>query len=397
MNEKIVVVTPGRFGSFDLAEQLQKSNRLAAIYTGYPRFKLRNTRVDPRLIRTFPWLQTPYQALWRFGHCPKPVLREFAWQSVKWIDAYAARTLPECGLVTALSSTGLKTGAEIQRRGGVYVCDRGSTHVLWQQRILDEEYNAVGLPWEGIDPRFMERELAEYALANGIMLGSRFSLRTFIEEGVSPKKLHLANHGVNLSVFRRTLERAPNFRVVFAGLPIVRKGLHYLLQAFRRANLPGAELVLVGPTSPERQFLLERYPVNDLVIKGFLSREGLIDEISRASVLVLPSIEDGFGLVIVQALACGCPVVATTHTGAEDVFTDGKEGYIIPPRDVDALVERLTRLYRDRELLQSMSEAGVECVRKLGGWDDYGRVILKIFDDLLDSNNVARHGTPISR
>ena len=122
MKDNIVVVSPGRFGSFDLAEQLQRSGRLAAIYSGYPRFKLRNTGVLPQYIHTFPWIQTPYQALWRIGGVPRSILRELAWQSVKWIDAYAAHTLPECGLVSALSSVGLKTGTEIKRRGGVYVC-----------------------------------------------------------------------------------------------------------------------------------------------------------------------------------------------------------------------------------------------------------------------------------
>ncbi len=386
MKDNIVVVSPGRFGSFDLAEQLQRSGRLAAIYSGYPRFKLRNTGVLPQYIHTFPWIQTPYQALWRIGGVPRSILRELAWQSVKWIDAYAAHTLPECGLVSALSSVGLKTGTEIKRRGGVYVCDRGSTHILWQKRILDQEYDTVGLPWDGVDHRFLKRELAEYALADGITLGSRFSLRTFIEEGVSPKKLYLANHGVNLSIYHRTAERAPNFRVLFAGLPIVRKGVHHLLQAFRKASLPGAELVFVGPTSPERDFLLQRYPTDNVVIRGFLSREELVEEMSRASVLVLPSIEDGFGLVIVQALACGCPVIASRNTGAEDIYEDGKEGFIIPPRDVDALADRLTQLYRDSALLESMSEAALNCVEKLGGWDSYGRVIQGIFDELLAAN-----------
>jgi glycosyltransferase involved in cell wall biosynthesis len=389
MNKQAVVVTPGRFGSFDLAEQLQKADRLATIFTGYPRFKLRDTRVDPRLIRTYPWLQVPYQAMWRFGFFPKGLLRELTWRTVDAIDAHAARNLPECGLVAGLSASGLRTGTVIRKRGGAYVCDRGSTHILYQKRLLDEEYDRLGWAWEGIDQRVIDKELAEYELADGITLGSSFTIRSFEEFGVPSRKLILAPYGVDLSKFRRTQPRAGNFRILFAGLPIVRKGVQYLLEAFHRAKLPGAELVFVGPTSPEWDELRRRYPSEGVIVRGFIPRDEVIDEFSRASVMVLPSIEEGLAKVQAQAMACGTPVIATPNCGAEDLFTDGQEGFIIPPRDVDALVERLTRLYRDPELLQAMSEASTRRVRALGSWDDYGRIILAAYDKLLAARGIT--------
>jgi glycosyltransferase involved in cell wall biosynthesis len=391
-NPKVVVVTPGRFHSVDLAEQLQGAGRLAAIYTGYPRFKLRNTGVEPRLIRSFPWLQTPYMVGSRFQHFPQRMLAEIAWQSNELIDAYAARTLPECGLVSALSASGLKAGAEIQRRGGIYVCDRGSTHILWQQRILQEEYRRLGLPWHGIDPRVVEKEQAEYALCDAITLPSLFAMQSFIEMGIPMKKLRHVPYGVNLSAYKRSTKRTSNFRVLFVGQLSVRKGLHYLLDAFNRAALPGSELVLVGGRTPDTEALLKRHPVERLIMPGLLPREGVAQEMSRASVMVLPSIEDGFGLVQAQALSCGCPVIATTHTGAEDLFEDGREGFIVPPRDVAALTEKLTRLYHDPDLLTEMSAAAIPRVMKLGGWDTYGRKMMAVFDDLLGAGH--ERGTP---
>jgi starch synthase len=73
-----------------------------------------------------------------------------------------------------------------------------------------------------------------------------------------------------------------------------------------------------------------------------------------------------------QAMACGCPVLATTNTGAEDLFTDGVEGFIVPIRDVDALVERMERLVEESGLQERMSAAAVERVKSVGGWDEYG-------------------------
>jgi len=77
-------------------------------------------------------------------------------------------------------------------------------------------------------------------------------------------------------------------------------------------------------------------------------------------------------LVLGQAMACGCPVLATTATGAEDLFTDGVEGFIVPDRDVDALAERTQQVADDPQVQQKLRAAGLLRVKQLGGWDQYG-------------------------
>jgi glycosyltransferase involved in cell wall biosynthesis len=93
---------------------------------------------------------------------------------------------------------------------------------------------------------------------------------------------------------------------------------------------------------------------------------------SASHLLVLPSIEEGLALVQGQAMACGCPVLATTATGAEDLFTDGQQGYIVPDRDLDALTQRMQQIADDPVLQRSLSEAAMLRVKTLGGWDHYG-------------------------
>jgi alpha-maltose-1-phosphate synthase len=89
-------------------------------------------------------------------------------------------------------------------------------------------------------------------------------------------------------------------------------------------------------------------------------------------VLVLPSVEEGLGLVQSQAMATGCPVIASAATGAEDLFTDGVEGFIVPNRDPAALADRLQQLADDPILQKQMSAAALARVKLLGGWDHYG-------------------------
>jgi glycosyltransferase involved in cell wall biosynthesis len=386
VSNSVVVVTHGRFHSFDLAEQLQKAGRLAAIYSGYPMFKLRNTQVDPRLIRSFPWVYVPLLALIKV-HAPNHLIDAVDWQARKAIRAYSARTLPECGIVTALSGSGFKAGNIVRQRGGAYVCDRGSTHILWQAKILEEEYSLLGIPWSGIDRRTIDSELEEYALADAITVPSHFVAQSFRDMGVLSEKLRVVPYGVNLDRFHPCAPRSTKFRVLFVGQLGVRKGLHYLLQAFQRASLPFAELVLAGGMTPDAHHILKRYPVENMTLTGTLSRDDVAREMSRASVMVLPSIEEGLALVQAQALACGCPVIGTTHTGAEDLFEDECEGFIVPPRNVDILADRLTQLYREPELLEAMREAALARVQLLGGWNAYGAKSLQVFDELLSTRS----------
>ena len=229
-----------------------------------------------------------------------------------------------------------------------------------------EEFARLGMPWGGIDKRAMENEETEYEMADAITLPSRFTMRSFTEMGVPESKIRLVPYGVNVTSFHRCAMRSTNFRVLFVGQLCVRKGLHYLLDTFSRLQLPGAELVLVGGRTPETEALLKRHPVENLVIAGHLTREGVAREMSRASVMVLPSVEEGLALVMAQALACGCPVIASTNTGAEDLFDDGQEGFIIEPRDTEALADCLVRLYRCHDLVAAMGEAAVKRVGTLG-------------------------------
>jgi starch synthase len=98
--------------------------------------------------------------------------------------------------------------------------------------------------------------------------------------------------------------------------------------------------------------------------------------------MVLPSLEEGMAMVQAQALACGCPVIASTNTGGADLFTDGREGYVVPIRDPTAIAERLTRLHDDPALLEEMSAAAVACVSGIGGWDQYGANSAAVFTAL---------------
>lgn len=380
---RVVVSTIGRFHSFDLARQLQRFDSLACIFSGYPRFKLRTTGVDPARIRTFPWIQTPYMALLRFRLFQRHLARAWEHQAHLRHDRHVAANLPDCDLVSVLSGSGLRTGRAAIARGAVYVCDRGSSHIRYQDRILREEHARLGLPWPGVDPRVIEAEQAEYELADAITVPSTFVRDSFIAEGVAPEKLILAPYGVETAVFRRDRPRDGEFRVLFVGQLSVRKGLHTLLEAMAVARLPQVRLVLVGGALEHTAELLRRFPVANIECRGHLPRSEVIAEMSRASVQVMPSVEEGLAVSMAQGMACGCPLIATTNTGASNLFTDGVEGFIVPIRDPAVLADRIGRLYHDPALLERMSCAAEARVQALGGWNHYGETVHRAFTTLV--------------
>jgi glycosyltransferase involved in cell wall biosynthesis len=152
----------------------------------------------------------------------------------------------------------------------------------------------------------------------------------------------------------------------------LRKGIPYLLEAFARLKHPNKRLRVVGAMSREMPPVVERLPKDNVEILGILPQQQVAEMMSQSHLLVLPSVEEGLALVQGQALACGCPVLATTNTGGEDLFQDGVEGFIVPIRDVDALLHRMEQIADDPALQQRMRAAGLERVKHLGGWETYG-------------------------
>ena len=129
----------------------------------------------------------------------------------------------------------------------------------------------------------------------------------------------------------------------------------------------------------EMRTVLPLLPQDKVTFIGAVPQAELKQWMSKSHVMIMPSLDEGMALVQGQALACGCPVIATTNSGGADLFTDGIEGFIVPIRDPDALLDRMQRLADDPALQQRMSEAALLRVRSLGGWQRFG----DLWEDLL--------------
>jgi glycosyltransferase involved in cell wall biosynthesis len=369
----------GVFHHFELAHQLRRYNYLQTVYSTYPWRRLQREKLPHTYVETFPWIHGPLAGLARFGLYPSPWTEHLDyWNALafdRWMTRRIARSSAPCDALIAISGAGLRAGAVVQARGGKYICDRGSTHARYQWKLLSEEHQRWGAPLDIYDPRDTEREEQQYAQADSIVVPSSFAARSFVEEGIPAEKLRVIPYGVRLDAFQSAAgsPRAANtFDVLFVGQISLRKGVPYLLQAFAKVRHPRKRLRLVGPMFPHMKPLFAKLPMEDVEIVGAVSRPQLVRYLSSSHVMVLPSLEEGLALVQGEAMACGCPVLATPNTGSEDLFTDGVEGFIVPPRDAAALADRLQQLADDPALQQRMSAAALHHVQHLGGWNDYG-------------------------
>ncbi len=374
---KVTQISIGRFHHFHLARQLEKHGLLGALYTGYPRYKLADeSGIPTEKIHTYPWVYVPYMARGRFGLSGWRWLdREWAWWAHETLDRHVERSLFDPTILIALSGSGLHAGRKAQKLGGIHICDRGSSHIRMQDELLHEEYQRYGERWQGIDPRSIAKEEAEYAQADIISVPSQFCYDSFVAQGVPEQKLLKIPYGSRLERFHHIGAIQPEnqeFRVLFVGAAGPRKGLIDLYAAFKRFRHPNKRLILVGSVAPEVQTCLALADQVEITAVGSVPNAQLADFYNHASVFVLPSIEEGLAMVIGEAMACGCPVIASSNTGASELITDGVEGFIVPIRSPDLIADRLQQMADQPELRERMGQAALARVRGLGGWDTYG-------------------------
>ena len=385
---KVTLSTVGRFHIFPLAKELEKNGYLKAIYSGFPWSKLEREEVSRQYVRTFPWVR-PLLMSTRFlpFKVPESVLDRLHALSVVTLDQYVARTLPQSDIYVGHEAVGLISGAEAQKRGMLYICDRGCTHMAWREKILNEENERLGLKARP-KPLTYEREIAEYHQADLIVVPSQFVADSFISEGISKDKLAIVPYGVNLQRFNPVaMPEQDTFEVVFVGRICARQGVKDLLDAFDKVKIANKRLTLVGTIDKEFKKLVNtQLQQNTIRVLGHVAQTELREILSRSHVFCLPSIEDGFGMAVAEAMACACPVIVTPNAGGASLVDEGKNGFVIPIRNPIMIAEKLELLANNRIYRAEMGQAALVSVQALGGWENYGQQMIAVYQSLIEKN-----------
>src|SRR6266446_10447403 len=207
--------------------------------------------------------------------------------------------------------------------------------------------------------------LEEYGLADLILVESEKAADSFRVLGFPNEKLYSMPQGVDVNRFQPG-PSPPLFRAVFVGALIKRKGVHTLVEAWKKLKLRNAELWLAGHPHDEIKSYLKDLPANVKVL-GFTKD---VENVYRAgSVHVFPSSLEGSAKTTYEAAACGLAQITTREAG--DVVLDGFNGLIIPPNDVGALARAIRQLYDRPDLVRSYGAAGRARVVQQFTWDHF--------------------------
>ena len=258
--------------------------------------------------------------------------------------------------VICYDSCALKTFEAAKKVGTLCILDQVVGHIktgesiLSEERLLHPEF-ADSIPGSAAEWALV-RCTTEAIVADMVIAASEYVRDSLIMNGVSSSRIALCPYGVDTERFRPAVKTDDRpFQILFVGQLSQRKGIKYLLEAFKDLRLEKAELVLMGGVGGSGE--------------GLKSYKGLFRHIRHvpyselpqyyqsADIFVYPSLHEGSALAIYEALAIGLPVITTPNSGS--VVRDGVEGFIVPIRDIEALKEKILLLYQNKDIRDQMS------------------------------------------
>jgi len=347
--------------------------------------------VSPACLRTRPFRESVRLLAGRLFADEVLQDRCFYWMRDGFDAWVAGQMRPPVRMVYAHETECLDTFRAARQQGVRTVLDLPSPEHDFVEDLLWDEYakfpdllTPARRHFRSLQPERTARRREEFQLADAVVANSRFTARSWGAAGLPSDKICVVPLGapdpIASGIEGGSRGQGP-LRLVWAGTFSVRKGAHYLLAAWKKWN-PGSAVQLdIFGTVRLPQVLLRDLPTQ-ITFRGPVPRERLLDEFLRADLLVFPTLCDGFGLVVPEALSRALPVLTTTEAGASDFIDDRRNGLIVPSRDVEALASALEWAAANRPSLGAMRE---EALLAVAGrqWADYRQRLRQVLEPVM--------------
>jgi glycosyltransferase involved in cell wall biosynthesis len=354
-----VVIATGRQAHYQLpANAFVRRGSEVSLYTATPRSRMRN--FDAKVLNR--WIPAPVAMFSGLTHIRTPlVLDEF---DSTFFDHWTAKVLKDCDLLLGASTSSLACGKAAQRLGATFVLDRACPDIRVQQDVMAEEAKKVEGEFRRNSPWFIERQVEEYETADFILSPSDYSRRSFPEH--LRKKIVLAPlYGRSKVSPRAAKPLGSTFVLGCVGGQPLRKGYLYLLQAWKELALPNATLKIRTGDA------IYRYPLLKQLMSELTNVElvSYVPDIStfyaECDAFILPSVDDGFGMALFEAVANGVPSVATRNCGASELLVAERDCLLIDAFSTQQIKDAVLRLYESKDLRERLSTNGPVAVEAL--------------------------------
>jgi glycosyltransferase involved in cell wall biosynthesis len=347
------------------------------------------TEVPQELVRSHPLPEMIRMAAVKGA---SPITTDRIWEvTEKWFDRMVARQhLRGAAAVYAYEHAALATFEAQKRQGGKCIYEMPTSHHRLTAELVQPEFRrfpeaetARDIHLRKLAPRRNERKDRELFLADLVIANSTFARTSLVKAGFPADRVAVIPLGAPpVAKLPPQRVRRP-FIFLAAGNLTVRKGIPYLLEAWRSLGCgSSAELWMVGnmvvPAS-----LTANLP-GRVVILPTVPRDQLFEIYRRAGALVFPSLCEGFGMVITEAMSQGLPVITTPNTGGGDLIENGRNGLLVPIRDAERLAESMQWCLDHPDDMTKISFAALDTAARWQ-WGDYraalGAAVLQFLDE----------------
>ena len=268
-----------------------------------------------------------------------------------------------------LNAMSLESGLHAKKLGITYVLHSQWSHPNVQEAELQKEYDRLGIAAAPLPKCRLDRQRKELECADVVWCASSMVRDSLIENGVDASKVITVPYGIELSRYSCAPEGRGfdgKFIILMVGSLILRKGVHVLLEAVLRSRVADAEVVLNGSPDAITAHIIDTYRTRlaDRRITVTARASDPRENLRRATVFVLASVEEAFGIAVLEAMAAGLPVILSSAVGSQECIEEGGNGVVFASRDADALAEHLSSFYADRGLCLRLGRRSLEVVRQ---------------------------------
>ncbi len=264
-----------------------------------------------------------------------------------------------------------KTFSTIKKHNGQCILDLSQIHYNWIKKIAG---SFPGFQYLLDDSSFLkmvnDRKERELQLSDHILCLSSFAAESLYEEGYSTDRISIVNLGFSQELFDPKQDYSPKkaFQLIFVGTLTNRKGIDVLINVFSRLKLKykDVELTLVGPMGDAKKLISQTTGIH---IVPFTNQEGLKKLYQEADLFVFPSYLDSWAMVVIEAMACGTPVIITDNTGSKDAVVKGG-GKILETGNEEQLYETILEYYTNRDLIELDGKRAVQVASEYT-WENY--------------------------
>lgn len=268
-------------------------------------------------------------------------------------DAYIAKKLLEqaAPFFWGFQGSCLHSIRAAKKKQGFGICELATAHITFAKKILQEEKELLPEWSDSISnvdfPAEYEQRLEqEPAEADLVIAASSFTKHTLTSSGIPEQKIRLLPLGAPVDHIRYTAsekntENRP-LRLLYAGTVTQRKGIAYLLEAMKTFSAADVELHIIGGTFGSGN-AFKKY-ADHYIYHGPVAQQELFRQYCQYDALVLPTVFEGFALVVVEAMAARLPVITTPHSIGPDLIREDENGYLIPVRDIQAIAAAIRKL-----------------------------------------------------